>query len=147
LTFIEYFRGSVLFHYKSCFLLSGISILVAEDNLVNQKIANYILSKQGATVTTAMNGQEAINMLQDNNIDVILMDLQMPGLDGLEAAKYIRREMKNNVPIIALTADLFASETNECIEAGINACISKPFDPVALCDLILNLISNGTNTF
>lgn len=126
-------------------MLSGINILVAEDNLVNQKIANYILSKQGAIVSTAMNGQEAINLLQASKIDIILMDLQMPGLDGLEAARYIRSEMKSQVPIIALTADLFASETNECLEAGINACISKPFDPVSLADLIMNLIKNGNN--
>ena len=121
-------------------MLNGIKILVAEDNLVNQKIANYILSKQGAIVKNAMDGNEAIACLLNDRFDVVLMDLQMPGMDGLEATKYIRGEMNSNVPIIALTADMFANETGEYAGAGINAYISKPFDPSILCDLILNLI-------
>ena len=128
---------------KSLYLLSGLNILVAEDNLINQKIANYILTKQGAIVHTALNGNDAIDILSKNKIDVILMDLQMPGMDGLEAAKYIRNELKNNIPIIALTADIFAGGSNEIAEAGINACIAKPFEPVQLCELILGLINNN----
>jgi CheY-like chemotaxis protein len=121
-------------------LLNGIKILVAEDNLVNQKIVNYILSKERATVKNAMDGNEAVAFLRNEHFDLVLMDLQMPGMDGLEATKYIRGEMNSNVPIIALTADMFANETGEYAGAGINAYISKPFDPCILCDLILNLI-------
>lgn len=120
-------------------MLSGLKILVAEDNLVNQKIANYILIKRGAVVQTVLDGNQAIDSLLENQFDLVLMDLQMPGMDGFQAARYIRNKLKSKVPIIALTADIFANETNECLEAGINACIAKPFDANSLCDLILNL--------
>jgi len=126
-------------------LLNGVKILVAEDNLINQKIANYILSKQGAVIFTALNGKEAIELLETNAIDVILMDLQMPGMDGVEAATYIRGVLKNNVPIIALTADAYANESNDYEQAGINTFLAKPFDPVMLCDTILSLIKNQDN--
>jgi len=121
-------------------LLKGLNILVAEDNLINQKIANYILTKQGAKVQNAVNGMEAVQMIENHTpIDIILMDLQMPGMDGIEAATRIRKDLGSNVPIIALTADLYANESQECAAAGINACIAKPFEPEALCDLILQL--------
>ncbi len=121
-------------------MLNGIKILVAEDNLINQKIANYVLLKQGADVLNATNGEQAIDMLINNKIDVILMDLQMPGKNGFEAAKYIRNVLKNNIPIIALTADLFAHQNHENDDSGINAFIVKPFDPVSLCELIQKLL-------
>ena len=118
-------------------MLEGIKILIAEDNLINQKIANYLLSKHGATILTAYNGNEAIQILSQQSIDIILMDLQMPVMDGFEATKHIRTVMFNDVPIIALTADLFANDSVEYLEAGFNACISKPFESEKLCDLIL----------
>jgi CheY-like chemotaxis protein len=124
-------------------LLYGINILVAEDNLINQKIANYILTKQRASVFSVMNGKEAIDFLRNNQVDIILMDLQMPGIDGFEAARIIRNEIKSNVPIIALTADVYADKKNEYEVVGINACIVKPFDPIVLCELILKLTDGG----
>ena len=127
-------------------MLNGIKILVAENNLVNQKIVNYILNKQGAIVKNVVNGMEAIALLPDGDFDVVLMDLQMPGMDGFEAARHIRGELGSNIPIIALTADMFANETSECRDAGINVCISKPFDPTALCEMILSLTRLGTMT-
>jgi CheY-like chemotaxis protein len=120
-------------------LLKGIKILVAEDNVINQKIVNYILEKQNAIVLNALNGKEAIDYLKETSVDIILMDLQMPGMDGLEAARYIRDVMKSNIPIIALTADTYAMESGDYLKAGFNACISKPFDPPKLWDLIVNL--------
>src|ERR1700722_1055913 len=96
-------------------LLNGINILVAEDNILNQKIANFILKKQGAVVQSVLNGKEAIELLAAaNNFDVVLMDIQMPGMDGFMATEYIRKDLKNNIPIIGLTADMLVTATDEC---------------------------------
>ena len=126
-------------------MLEGLNILVAEDNLINQKIANYILTKQRANVLSAANGYEAIDLLAKNRFDIILMDIQMPGLSGIEAARYIRNELKNNIPIIALTADIFADNYDENVKAGFNEFIVKPFDPLSLCKLILQLTQKSTH--
>ena len=99
-----------------------------------------MLQKQNATFKNAINGNEAITLLEENDFDVILMDLQMPGMDGFATTRYIRNEMKDNIPIIALTADIFVNETNECLDAGMNACISKPFEIEDMCRLILSLV-------
>ncbi len=120
-------------------MLTGINILLVEDNAVNQKIAGYMLNKQEALITYAMNGEEAIALLRGRNFDIVLMDLNMPGMDGFAAAKYIRNELRNQVPIIALTADMFVNESDRCLEAGMNACISKPFEVENLSSLILSL--------
>ena len=95
----------------------------------------------------AMNGKEAIDLLLKNAFDIVLMDIQMPEMDGYSAIKYIREEMKNNVPIIALTAGLFTDELHNCERIGANACISKPINPNSLCDLILNLVKEHKNKF
>ncbi len=127
-------------------MLEGYNILIAEDNVVNQKIANFILQKHGATVRIASNGKEAIDeLMKEGKIDIVLMDLQMPGMDGFATAKYIRNEMKNNVPIIGFSASIFANELNDCIDAGMNTCILKPFDPYSLCELILSVVKNCRN--
>jgi len=120
-------------------MLKGIRILVAEDDRLNQKVMAFILQKQGAEVKMAANGHEAIELLSGNNFDIILMDLQMPGMNGYETAKYIRTNLRQEIPIIALTADLVANVTAEYKEAGMNACISKPVQANELCKLILNL--------
>ncbi len=127
---------------KNYLLLEGIKILIAEDNLINQKIANYLLSKQGANIVTAYNGREAIRIFSEQPVDIILMDLQMPVMDGFEATKYIRTVLFSDIPIIALTADLFANSSAEYLNAGFNDCISKPFESEKLCDLILKFIKN-----
>jgi CheY-like chemotaxis protein len=113
---------------------------VVEDNLLNQKIVNFILQKQRAVIKMALNGKQGIELLLKHSFDVVLMDLQMPEMDGYSAIKYIRQEMKNSIPIIALTASLFSDEADECERIGTNACISKPIDPNALCGLISSLV-------
>lgn len=120
-------------------MLSGLRILVAEDNKLNQKIVNFILQKHHASVTIANNGHEAITLLQDHTYDLVLMDLQMPEMDGQAATVHIRQVMNNHVPIVALTASTLANETQECLDLGMNSCISKPFDPTGLCELILKI--------
>jgi CheY-like chemotaxis protein len=120
-------------------LLEGINILVAEDNVVNQMIIKFFLRKQNAAVTIAENGNDAVAKLRDGNFDLVLMDLQMPGMDGYATTRYIREEMKSDIPIIALTADMFVAETHKCMDVGMNACLSKPYEPKDLSKLILEL--------
>jgi len=115
---------------------------VVEDNLLNQKIVSFILQKQHATVKMAINGREAIEILQHGNYDVVLMDLQMPEMDGYETITYIRQKLKRDIPIIALTAGMLADESEECMRIGADTCITKPIDPVGICDLILDLIKS-----
>lgn len=114
--------------------LQGASILIAEDNQINILIAKRIMKNWGVVVHHAQNGLEAISLLQSQNIDIILMDLQMPIMDGYEATKKIREigyEI-TEVPIIALTASAMLSEKKQALDAGMNDFITKPFNPVEL---------------
>lgn len=124
-------------------LLDGINVLVADDDKLNQKIITYILQKKGACVMVAGNGEEAVPLLAGNRFDVVILDIQMPIMDGYATSRYIRSEMNSNVPIIALTADSFATAMPEYREAGMNECISKPVDPAVLCDLIVKLTNEA----
>ena len=126
-------------------MLNGMNILVAEDDKLNQRIMNIILQKKGATVKVVLNGNEAIDCLSKDHFDVIIMDIQMPGMGGYATARYIRNNLKINIPIIALTADSSAGQTNEYIDAGMNTCICKPVDPASLCDLIISLVKESSN--
>ncbi len=118
-------------------MLQGLRILIAEDNLINQKVVVYTLKNQGAEVSIAGNGKEAIAALGADHHHLILMDLQMPEMDGYQATKYIRNEMNNSIPIIAMTADAMKGESDKCIDAGMQDYISKPFDPQDLFNKIL----------
>jgi two-component system, sensor histidine kinase and response regulator len=120
-------------------MLTGLNILLAEDDKLNQKIVNYILLKKGASIEMALDGNMAIQLLLQHKFDLILMDIQMPVMDGYAAASYIRTKMNLHIPIIAFTADPFAHQSVKYKESGINACISKPIDPNNLCDLIYKL--------
>ena len=117
--------------------LQGKHILVAEDNKINQLVVNETLQKFGATLTFANNGLECIDKLLNAKYDLILMDIQMPEMDGLEATRYIISEqLAPDTPIIALTANVFKEDIETYIEAGMNAHLPKPFDPEELCCLI-----------
>jgi CheY-like chemotaxis protein len=118
-------------------MLQGLRILIAEDNLINQKVVVYTLKNQGADATVAGNGKEAVELLQAAPYDLILMDLQMPEMDGYQATRYIRNDMKSSIPIIAMTADAMKGEADKCMEAGMQDYISKPFDPKDLFDKVL----------
>jgi PAS domain S-box-containing protein len=107
----------------------GLDILLAEDNLVNQKLALALLKKQGHRVTLAENGSIALDLSAARNFDVILMDVQMPSMDGLEATARIRqRELATggHVPIIAMTANAMAGDRERCLAAGMDGYVSKP---------------------
>ena len=103
-----------------------LEILVAEDNVINQKLALKILSKLGLTAALAENGQEAIEMVSQHRYDIILMDMQMPEIDGLEATRIIRREMDIQPIIIAMTANAMKEDRDECLKAGMDDFLSKP---------------------
>ncbi|MBV7528543.1 PAS domain-containing hybrid sensor histidine kinase/response regulator [Chitinophaga sp. sic0106] len=122
--------------------LLGKSILVVEDNLINQKVAFHALQKGGARVHMVENGQIAVELTLLQSYDCILMDIQMPGMDGYEATRTIRKNGINTV-IIAMTASALKGEKERCLEAGMNAYISKPYEQQELFSTILK--STGTS--
>ena len=107
----------------------SLKILLAEDNLINQKLAARLLEKQGWQVTIANNGKEAVVLSEKGKFDMILMDIQMPEMDGLEATEEIRKREETtdkHIPIIALTAHAFEEDKRKCLETGMNAYTTKP---------------------
>jgi CheY-like chemotaxis protein len=104
-------------------------VLLAEDNLINQKLTVRLLEKQGWQISVANNGSEVLNLLDKNRFDFILMDVQMPEMDGIEATKEIRKREKEtgkHIPIIALTANAFEEDKKKCLEAGMDEYATKP---------------------
>jgi PAS domain S-box-containing protein len=112
-----------------------LKVLLAEDNVVNQRVAVGLLSKRGHEVTVAGNGREALAALETGRFDVVLMDVQMPEMGGLEAAVAIRereRQQGGHVPIVAMTAHAMAGDRERCLAAGMDGYLAKPIDPLAL---------------
>lgn len=114
--------------------ISGMKLLMAEDNELNAEVAQALLESEGAEVTVVRNGQQAVEQFCENaegTFDAILMDLMMPVMDGLTATGKIRamdREDAGTIPIIAITANAFAEDESRCLEAGMNAHLAKPLD-------------------
>ncbi|WP_165440789.1 PAS domain-containing protein [Rubripirellula amarantea] len=109
--------------------VNHLRILLAEDNIINQKLAVGVLSRDGHIVTIANDGQEVIELLSRNEFDVILMDVQMPRIDGLEATRQIRElegDLGNHIPIIAMTAHAMKGDREKCLDAGMDEYIAKP---------------------
>ena len=103
-------------------------ILIAEDNLINQKIAIKILTKLGYQPKIANNGREAFEMAGQGQYDIILMDVQMPEMDGLEATRTIRSNLAVQPVIMAMTANVMQGDRDLCMQAGMDDYISKPID-------------------
>ena len=120
-------------------------ILVVEDNIVNQKIAVRMIEKAGFQTDVAANGKEALKALESFQYDIVLMDVQMPEMDGLEATRRIRnpesRVLKRNIPIIAMTAHAMHGDRELCLAAGMNDYTSKPIQPQDLFNKIEKFIS------
>jgi PAS domain S-box-containing protein len=121
----------------------NIKVLVVEDIALNQLLIKIILLDFGYDVTIASNGKIAIENLQENKYDIILMDLQMPEMNGFEATKYIRNVMNSNIPIIALTADVTSADVEKCIAAGMNDYVSKPIDEKVLYAKIITSLKES----
>jgi CheY-like chemotaxis protein len=117
-------------------------ILVAEDNLVNQKLIRRLLEKLGHQVEVANNGREAVIVFAQSTFDLIIMDIQMPELDGLEAAGRIRAaedQQGLHTPIVALTANAMVGDEDRCMAAGMDAYLSKPVQLATLASTITRL--------
>jgi len=115
-------------------------VLLAEDNTVNQRLATRLLEKRGHRVTVANNGQEAISLLEGASFDLVLMDVQMPLIDGLEATRIIRKrekETRAHLPIVALTAHAIKGDEERCLDAGMDSYLVKPIRPEEL-DAVLH---------
>ncbi len=125
---------------------------MVEDNIVNQKFALYLIEKMGFQVDAANNGKEAVKALEKFAYDLVLMDLQMPELDGLEATRIIRdpqsKVTNHDVPIVALTAHAMKEDKARCFSAGMNEYLPKPIKADTLAEAInrqLSRISNSTS--
>ena len=119
-------------------LLQGLPILLAEDNKINQLVAKEILKNKGFQVDIAGNGREAVDMLHQKPYGLILMDIQMPVMDGFQATELIRQNPRyTNLPIIAMTAHAMAGYREQCLEAGMNDYTTKPIIPEKLYELII----------
>lgn len=122
-------------------------VLLAEDNAINRRVATRLMEKRGHTIFAAADGAEAIAMLARHEIDVILMDVQMPVMDGIEATRAIRRkeaESGSRVPIIALTAFAMVADRKRCLEAGMDSYLSKPIQPEKLYEVLANVAAAQT---
>ncbi|HEX8403181.1 MAG TPA: response regulator [Duganella sp.] len=108
--------------------LKGVQVLLVEDNYINQNVAKGILEQAGASVAVAENGQVALDLLRAQRYDLVLMDVQMPIMDGFTATRRIRDELALTLPVIAMTAGVMASEREQCIAAGMDDFIAKPID-------------------
>ena len=120
-------------------------ILLVEDNLLNQKVVIFTLKKQSYDITAVTNGDDAIDKIKNNIYNLILMDIMLPGMNGIEITVEIRKLEKENkinnpVPIIALTANTLDNERDKCLEAGMNEYLSKPFTTEELVNKIEKFI-------
>ncbi|OWV08086.1 MULTISPECIES: response regulator [unclassified Fibrobacter] len=129
---------------KSKIYFKEAKILLVEDNQMNQELAVSLLNSVGLSSMIANNGKEALDMLQKDSFDLVLMDIQMPIMDGLTATKEIRAredEYFKNVPILAMSARAFQKDTEECLAAGMNAHIVKPIDPSLLYEELAKFLA------
>lgn len=113
-----------------------ISILIAEDNLINQKLAVHLLKKMGYEPDVALNGAEVLHLLQSKDYDLIFMDIQMPEIDGYEATRRIRKEKVFQPVIIAMTANAMSEDRTICLNAGMDDYLSKPINLNALISVL-----------
>ncbi len=125
--------------------IKNLRVLVVEDVALNQLLIKIILSGFGFEYEIADNGKIAIEKLQTNDYDIILMDLQMPEMNGFEATKYIRETMKSQIPIIALTADVSIADVSKWKEFGMDDYISKPINEKLLYSKIVGLVKRNNN--
>jgi len=131
-------------------ILNGLRLLIADDNEYNRLVVNETLHLMSEVHTDlVVNGQEVIDMLSKNDYDIVLMDVQMPVMNGIDATKYIRQQMpapKNKVPIIALTASVLRADLDLCMQSGMTAYVPKPFKPWQLINTIAEVTGRAQTT-
>jgi len=140
------------FKEETCGMVEGVlprRILLAEDGVVNQQVAVLMLESQGHEVTVVNNGNTAVERFKTGDFDLILMDVQMPDMDGLEATRIIREIEKENsrIPIIAMTAHAMRGDREKCLRAGMDDYLSKPIQAEVLCALVENVPLRDTEQF
>jgi two-component system, sensor histidine kinase and response regulator len=131
-------RRFVTRHLLSEQKMIELRILLAEDNAINRKLALKLLGKRGYNTHVAENGEDALSAWRQNTFDILLMDIQMPGMDGLELTQLIRSLEKpgSHIPIIAMTAHAMKGDRERCLDAGMDDYVTKPLRPEALFDAI-----------
>jgi CheY-like chemotaxis protein len=120
-------------------VLRPLDVLLVEDGVVNQKLAIRLLEKKGHRVTLACNGKEALDMLEQRRFDLVLMDLQIPEMGGLEATAILRereKETGRRVPVVAMTAHALRGDEERCLQAGMDGYVSKPIQPARLWEVM-----------
>ncbi len=131
---------------SSSSIFKNTSVLLVEDNPINQMVATEILESENMSVVKACTGYEAIDAIKKQEFDIVLMDVQMPELDGLETTRLIRTEMKNmHLPIVAMTAHAMYGDREKCIESGMNDYITKPIDQKKLFQVMKKNIKKLKN--
>ncbi|HAT51333.1 MAG: response regulator [Nitrospirae bacterium] len=125
-------------------VLKGACVLLVEDNEINQQVAKELMEDEGVLVHIAQNGEEAVAAVQQTAFDAVLMDIQMPVMDGYSASRAIRKMEKfQNLPIIAMTANAMTGDRDKCLAAGMNEHISKPVHPPTLFETLCRFIQSG----
>jgi signal transduction histidine kinase/CheY-like chemotaxis protein len=118
-------------------------VLVVEDNEMNQKLMKHLLTQWQLSFTIANSGKQAIEKLQEENFDLILMDIQMPEMDGYATAQLIRQQLKLDTPVVAMTAHVLAGEKEKCISYGMNDYLSKPIKEKELLDILTRYLASA----
>jgi signal transduction histidine kinase/FixJ family two-component response regulator len=126
---------------------SSARILLVEDNAINQKVASHLLSRMGCQVEVVSNGRAALQLLETGSYDLVLMDCQMPEMDGFDTTAAIRQRERTTgqqVPIVAMTAHVLDGDSDRCLAAGMNAYLSKPIRPAELAEIVRRFTPHAT---
>ena len=123
-------------------IFKGLKILLVDDNDMNRLVANTMLENLGVRVMEAINGKQAVDFLMEESVDLILMDIQMPVMDGLEATREIKKQTHHQTPIIALTANALKTDNERYLQAGMAAALPKPFSENEIIDVISRIIGH-----
>jgi CheY-like chemotaxis protein/HPt (histidine-containing phosphotransfer) domain-containing protein len=126
----------------------SLRVLLAEDNAVNQRLTVRLLEKRGHTVTVVQDGAEALAAMRRQTFDVVLMDIQMPYMDGLETTQAIRareQDTATRVPIVAMTAHAMEGDRERCLAAGMDGYVTKPLHPTELFEVIARLTASAAH--